>query len=97
MCSSDLSDDVSRFLAANRAINTDDERRRKFFDRGNGNYSAPARDGNIKGKQRIAYVKPFRYDDANERVYDRRRVFAKALCSARPFEPVDIMICRQSL
>jgi hypothetical protein len=51
----------------------------------------------IKGKQKIAYPKPFLHDDEHERIYDRRRVFAKALCSARPFEPVDIMICRQSL
>jgi len=91
------SEDVNRFVAANLAMDADDERRRKFFDRGNGNYAAPSRDGNIKGKQRVAYPKPFRYDDDNERTYDRRRVFAKALCSARPFEPVDIMICRQSL
>lgn len=89
--------DVDRFMAEAAAIDADDERRRKFFDRGNGNYTAPSRDGNIKGKQRVAYPKPFRYDDDNERIYDRRRVFAKALCSARPFEPVDIMICRQSL
>ena len=90
-------DDVRRFLAANREDEPDDERRRKFFDRGNGNYSAPSRDGNIKGKQRVAFPKPFRWDDSYERVYDRRRVFAKALCSARPFEPVDLMIYRQSL
>lgn len=89
--------DVRRFLDANLHDDVDDERRRKFFDRGNGNYSAPSRDGNIKGKQRVAFPKPFRWDDANERVYDRRRVFAKALCSARPFEHVDLMIYRQSL
>ena len=92
-----VSSDVDRFVAEANALDADDERRRKFFDRGNGNYSAPSRDGNIKGKQRVAYPKPFRYDDDNERIYDRRRVFAKALCSARPFEPVDLMICRQSL
>ena len=89
--------DVSRYLEANHDIDPDDERRRKFFDRGNGNFSAPSRDGNIKGKQRVAFPKPFRWDDNYERVYDRRRVFGRALGSARPFEPVDIMICRQSL
>jgi hypothetical protein len=91
------SSDVDRFVEANLATDADDEKRRKFFDRGNGNFAAPSRDGNIKGKQKIAYPKPFLYDDDNERINDRRRVFAKALCSARPFEPVDIMICRQSL
>lgn len=92
-----VSEDVSRFMQGNLSMDADDERRRKFFDRGNGNYAAPSRDGNVKGKQRVAYPKPFRYDDEHERIHDRRRVFAKALCSARPFEPVDIMICRQSL
>lgn len=91
------SEDVTRFINGLLEIDADDERRRKFFDRGNGNFAAPSRDGNIKGKQRIAYPKPFRYEDDNERIYDRRRVFAKALCSARPFEPLDIMVCRQSL
>ena len=89
--------DVVRYLEANCDVDPDDDRRLKFFDRGNGNYSAPSRDGNIKGKQRVAFPKPFRWDDNYERVYDRRRVFAKAMGSARPFEPVDIMICRQSL
>jgi hypothetical protein len=92
-----VAEDVRRFLDVNFDDDPDDERRRKFFDRGNGNYSAPSRDGNIKGKQRVAFPKPFRWDDNNERVYDKRRVFAKALCSARPFEHVDLMICRQSL
>jgi hypothetical protein len=91
------SDDVTKFINGILEIDADDERRRKFFDRGNGNFAAPSRDGNVKGKQRIAYPKPFRYDDDNERIHDRQRVFAKALCSARPFEPVDIMVCRQSL
>ena len=90
-------DDVVRFLQANHDVDPDDDRRRKFFDRGNGNFSAPSRDGNIKGKQRVAFPKPFRWDDNNERIYDRRRVFARALCSARPFEPVDLMIFRQSI
>ena len=89
--------DVARYLEANRDIDPDDDRRRKFFDKGNGNFSAPSRDGNIKGKQRVAFPKPFRWDDNYERVYDRKRVFGRALGSARPFEPVDIMICRQSL
>lgn len=92
------SEDVTRFINANIRVQADDERRRKgFFDQGNGNFSAPSRDGNVKGKRRIAYPKPFRYDDNNERIFDRMRVFAKALCSARPFEPVDIMVGCQSL
>lgn len=73
-------------------ISDSDERRRKFYDRGNGNYGMRP-----NGKQRVAFPKAFRYDDTNERIYDRLRVFARALSSARPYEHVDIMIARQSL
>jgi len=83
------SEDIGRFLEANHESDPDDERRRKFFDRGNGNFP------NVKGKQRVAFPKPFHHDD--NRVYDKFRVFAKAVSFARPFEHVDLMICRQSM
>ena len=86
------SDHVSRFLEQAPAVADDDERRRKFYDRVNANYG-PVRNG----KTRMAFPKPFRYDDNNERIHDRMRVFAKALIAARPYEKVDIMIARQSL
>jgi hypothetical protein len=62
---------------------------------GGASFSTREMDG--KGKQRVAFPKPFRWDDNYELVYDSKRVFGRALGSARPFEPVDIMICRQSL
>ena len=74
-----------------------DERRRKYFDRGNGNFAPPMYDGNVTGKTRVALPKPFRYQDEDECIYDRMRVFARAVSSARKFEMVDIMICRQSM
>lgn len=86
------SDDVDRFLMQKNDMVIEDERRRKFYDRHNGNIG-PVRNG----KTRVVYPKPFFTDDENDRVYDRVRVFARALCSARPYEHVDIMIARQSL
>jgi hypothetical protein len=45
-------------------------------------------------------IKPY-LECSNEKQHqysgDKMRVFAKAVSSARPFEPVDIMISRQSL
>lgn len=85
------SDTVDEFLKNASDISDDDERRRKFYDRGNGNIGAR------QGKIRVAFPKPFIFDDENERFYDRQRVFAKAITAARPFEHVDLMIARQSL
>ena len=87
------SDDVDKFLdTRNFELQDDELTRRKFYDRHNGNFG-PVR----TGKTRVLFPKPFRYDDDNERIYDRMRVFARALSCARPFEHVDIMIARQSL
>ena len=90
------SEDVTSFLAGNRATFGDgDERRRKFFERGQGTFGPPQ--ANIQGKVRVAFPKPFIHQDEDESVYDRMRVFAKAVGSAKRFEKLDIMICRQSL
>lgn len=49
-------------------------------------------------KQNMARIKTFKFDDdADVSVYDRCRVFGRAISSARPFEMVDIMISRQSI
>lgn len=91
-------EDVDLFLTSHSLdVGERDERRRKYFDRGNGNFSAPAFDGTTVGKTRVALPKPFRYQDDDESVYDRMRVFGRAVSSARKFEMVDIMICRQSM
>jgi hypothetical protein len=45
----------------------------------------------------VAYIKPFKRDDQDPRLYDWYRVFAVAISSARPHEKVDIRISRQSL
>lgn len=89
--------DVDRFLKTQLTQDEDDLTRRKYYERGNGIYSAPSPEGNVKGKSRVAFPKPFRYQDNQERIGDRIRVFGRALSSARPYEMVDVMICRQSL
>ena len=91
------SDDVVTWLGSHRTDpSRQEEKRRKFYDRGNGNFST-AYDGVITGKHQVAYPKPFRFQDDQERVADRMRVFGRALSSARAFEMVDVMVCRQSL
>lgn len=86
------SDHVEQFVEEGVNMGDSDENRKRFYDRHNGNFG-PTRNG----KTRVAFPKPFRYQDEEERIYDRLRVFAKALSNARPFEHVDIMIARQSL
>ena len=45
----------------------------------------------------VPRIKPFVRDDDNPRLFDAYRVFAVALSPARPHEPVDIKISRQSI
>lgn len=92
------SEDVLSYLANHHVDpSRQEEKRRKFFDRGNGNFAPPMYDGNVTGKLQVAYPKPFRFQDTEERVADRLRVFGKALTGARPFEMFDVMVSRQSL
>jgi hypothetical protein len=74
-----------------RAPGGEAARKRKF---GEENAAWPGARG--QAKTDLALVKPYVYTD---RVcfFDRMRVFAKALCDARPYDMVDIMISRQSL
>ena len=54
--------------------------------------------GQKKGTEKVvALIKPYKRDDDEPRIYDWYRVFAVALCSARPRERVDIRISRQAL
>lgn len=45
----------------------------------------------------VPLIKPYKRDEVNPRIYDWYRVFAVALCSARPNEAVDIRISRQAI
>jgi hypothetical protein len=64
-------------------------KRKNFFDQ---------QYGDRKGRQKhVPLIKPYKRDDEEPRIYDWYRVFAVALCSARPRERVDIRIARQAL
>lgn len=68
--------------------------RQKFYERQYGNIAA-------KGKQRghtklVPFIKPYKIDEYNPRLYDWVRVFAIAIGSAGPHQDLDIKISRQS-
>jgi hypothetical protein len=70
-------------------LDKDSLQRKQFFDQ---------QYGDRKGREKVvAQIKPYKRDDDAPRIYDWYRVFAVALCSARPREKVDIRICRQAL
>jgi hypothetical protein len=63
--------------------------RRKYFDQ---------QYGQKRGVEKVVpLIKPYKRDDKDPRIYDWYRVFAVAICSARPREAVDIRISRQAL
>ena len=79
-----------------KGLGGDGMHRRDFYNRGLG----VKQSGTTRVKQGMFSIKPYlesKNEDAIQYYGDRVRVFAKALSSARPFEPVDIMIARQSL
>lgn len=67
------------------------KQRRVFHER---EFGQPGGDAKAKVVPRI---KPYKHDDEKPRLYDWYRVFAVALCSARPNEAVDIRISRQAI
>ena len=64
------------------------EKRQKFHDRQYGN--TPTH------HKMVPQIKPYREDEEHPRLYDWHRVFARAMCNARPNERFDIQISRQS-
>jgi hypothetical protein len=85
-----LQQDPAR-ITLNAAWSLDPEtvKRKNFFDQ---------QYGDRKGRQKhVPLIKPYKRDDEEPRIYDWYRVFAVALCSARPRERVDIRIARQAL
>jgi hypothetical protein len=70
--------------------------RKNFYNRGLGMKAS----GNGRVKTGMFSIKPFaesQNEDGRQYYGDRIRVFARALSCARAFEPLDIMIARQSL
>jgi hypothetical protein len=84
----------------NPAVKTDSvtNQRKNFYSRGNGIKGGI--NSSTRVKTGVFSIKPYlECSNENQHQYsgDKMRVFAKAVSSARPFEPVDIMISRQSL
>jgi hypothetical protein len=71
-------------------LDRDGQLRKQFFDQQYG-------ERRPDDKKMVALIKPYKRDDDAPRIYDWYRVFAVALCSARPREKVDIRISRQAL
>lgn len=93
---------VTTFLQNHhRSVSRDSERRKAFYERGNGVFANSQTDGNVSynGKKEVALPKPLkcRLKDGKRHIGDEMRAFAKAVSGARPFEFFDIMISRQSM
>ncbi|KAJ1467032.1 hypothetical protein T484DRAFT_1756187 [Baffinella frigidus] len=91
-------EDVRTAVEANPADTMDKtaKQRRNFYSRGLG----VKQGSSDRVKSGIFSIKPYMesQNDGSHQYYgDRMRVFARALSSARPYEPVDIMIARQAL
>lgn len=81
-------------------LSTTDNLRNEFHKRqlGTEDSYGDAGDGPGSKKRFIAYPKPFLLDENGEEHYgDKIRVFAKCVNGGRPHEPIDIMLCTQSL
>jgi hypothetical protein len=72
------------------SLDKDSQQRRQFFEQQYG-------ERRPNEKKIVPLIKPYKRDDNEPRIYDWYRVFAVALCSARPREKVDIRIARQAL
>jgi hypothetical protein len=69
------------------------KRRRTFHDRQLGTIV-----NEHNGKKLIAFPKPFMYAaDGRDRLFDKRRIFGKAVSNARAWDMVDLLISRQSI
>jgi hypothetical protein len=83
-----------------RAETGDSARRRAMSERENGVFTNSQTDGTVayNGKREVAFPKSLRpARDGAIRLGDRMRIFGRAMSGARPWEQVDIMICRQSM
>jgi hypothetical protein len=91
---------IDPILNEGKPLLTDVEtKRRNFYSRGLG-VGVSTKNGKNRIKRGMFSIKPYR-ETMNENCLqyygDKIRVFARAVSSARPFEPVDIMIARQAM
>ncbi len=95
------SEDITAFLQGHsKDLALDSARRKAFYERGNGVYTNSQTDGTVRynGKREVAFpkaLKPRR--NGQKAIGDGMRAFGRAVSGARPFEPFDILIGRQSM
>jgi hypothetical protein len=92
--------DIDPLITGREPPLTDVEtKRRNFYSRGLG-VGVSTKNGKNRIKRGMFSIKPYREtmnDHCLQYYGDKIRVFARAVSSARPFEPVDIMIARQAM
>jgi hypothetical protein len=71
------------------------KRRKTFQQRAYGMSEKHNKNGSKTTKDNVALPKPWCYSKSS--FMDTQRIFGRALCSARPYEMVDILINRQSM
>jgi hypothetical protein len=88
-------DDCKMVMRGSMFFDGSTENRKRKHGESNGLWKT----NNIEAKINTAYVKPYVEPSDHKKgiIFDKQRVFCKALCDARPFDMVDIMISRQSL
>jgi hypothetical protein len=95
------SQDVSAFLQGHgRELSRDSAKRKAVQERGNGVFSGSMPDGNVtyNGKVEVAFPKSIRpRKDGVVVIGDKLRVWGRAMSGARPWEMLDVLICRQSM
>jgi len=96
-----LSDAKRLFSQDEKKISEQEKKRRNFYSRGLGVGSGTKMNGKTnRVKTGMFSIKPYLEslnEDCLQYYGDKIRVFARAVSCARPYEPVDIMIARQSL
>ncbi len=92
---------VTTWLQTNERVGSAESSRRKaFYERGNGVFTGSQTDGTVvfNAKKEVAFPKSLRPGrDGLYRLGDRMRIFGRAMSGGKPYEMVDIMICRQSM
>lgn len=91
---------MSAFLQGHgRELSRDSARRKAMQEKGNGVFSGMP-DGSVSynGKVEVAFPKSIRpRKDGVVVIGDKLRVWGRAMSGARPYEMLDVLICRQSM
>ena len=94
----DTVEDIKNAIETTKSVDQSmqEKQRQKFYSRGQG----MAQTGSERIKTGMFSIKPY-MESLNEHSLqyygDKIRIFARAVSSARPYEPVDIMVARQAM